>query len=67
MNHNSGVHLAFLKRNIIPGANTITDIVSLLIQVINKILFVSEEYLVLIIYTDIILHLNVMTFDPTVY
>lgn len=45
MNHNSGVHLAF-KRNIIPGANTITgtDIVSLLIQVINKILFVSEEY-----------------------
>lgn len=44
MNHNSGVHLAFFKRNIIPGANTITDIVSLLIQVINKILFVSEEY-----------------------
>lgn len=43
MNHNSGVHLAF-KRNIIAGANTITDIVSLLIQVINKILFVSEEY-----------------------
>lgn len=43
MNHNSGVHLAFFKRNIIPGANTITDIVSLLIQVINKILFVSEE------------------------
>lgn len=37
MNHNSGVHLAFFKRNIIPGANTITDIVSLLIQVINKI------------------------------
>lgn len=29
MNHNSGVHLAFFKRNIIPGANTITDIVSL--------------------------------------
>lgn len=44
MNHNSGVHLAFFKRNIIPGANTITDIVSLLIQVRNKILFVSEEY-----------------------
>lgn len=44
MNHNSGVHLAFFKRNIIPGANTITDIVSLLIQVINKILFDSEEY-----------------------
>lgn len=44
MNHNSGVHLAFFKRNIIPSANTITDIVSLLIQVINKILFVSEEY-----------------------
>lgn len=44
MNHNSGVHLASFKRNIIPGANTITDIVSLLIQVINKILFDSEEY-----------------------
>lgn len=44
MNHNSGVHLAFFKRNIIPGANTIIDIVALLIQVINKILFDSEEY-----------------------
>lgn len=39
MNHNSGVHLAFFKRNIIPGANTITDIVSLLIQVIIKTRF----------------------------
>lgn len=43
MNHNSGVRLVF-KRNIIADANTITYIVSLLIQVINKILFVSEDY-----------------------